>query len=118
MPDLETLRGRVGKGQSKHGGSLIVLYDGQGKRIDGGNDVQSALPLLPSKDDQRQLLAAVFNQPMPDGSLPGVYVLPTDEEPSGLGQLLAGSIVSNAGSRGRNRGRGRNWCFTLKGRLT
>jgi hypothetical protein len=89
VPDPEALRCYVEKVED-----MIFVFDDNGEQVAGGNDVQSYL--LMNRDDKRNMIRAVFDTPLADGSPAGVYISP---DPATA------------------RGRSKRWSFKIRGRL-
>lgn len=72
VPDEGTLRCYVDRIQDS-----IFVYDEEGNTYAGGNDVMSFV--LMTQQDRRNLVKAVFDVPLGDGTPAGVYVSPVGE---------------------------------------
>jgi DNA invertase Pin-like site-specific DNA recombinase len=74
VPDDESIKVFVDRVARQGKPADIVVYDAHGRSQPGGNDLSTFLMM--SEPDQRQLVRAVFGEPMPDGTPSGVYITP------------------------------------------
>jgi DNA invertase Pin-like site-specific DNA recombinase len=93
VPDPDAVRRYVEKIDDQ-----IFIFDEDGNRCAGGNDVMSYILMQQSPEDKRHLIEAVFPATtLPDGKAPGIYVYQADP--------------------GAPRHRPKKWDFKVRGQL-